>query len=56
MTNTVMKPAWAGATLRLDPSRFPQQVTYAPRSSMVIVTSRCQDLHGCPVARRACRA
>ena len=27
MTNTVMKPAWAGATLRLDPTRFPQQVT-----------------------------
>ncbi len=29
MKNTVMKPAWAGTTLRLDPSRFPQQVSYA---------------------------
>jgi hypothetical protein len=28
MTNTVLKPEWAGATLRLDPTRFPQQVTY----------------------------
>ncbi|MGO7823122.1 DUF6101 family protein, partial [Rhizobium ruizarguesonis] len=25
MNNPVMKPAWAGTTLRLDPSRFPQQ-------------------------------
>ena len=33
MTNTVLKPAWAGATLRLDPTRFPQQVTYALRES-----------------------
>lgn len=29
MTNTVLKPDWADSTLRLDPSRFPQQVTYA---------------------------
>lgn len=29
MTNTVLKPDWAETTLRLDPSRFPQQVTYA---------------------------
>lgn len=28
MTNTVLKPKWAGETLRLDPSRFPQQITY----------------------------
>ncbi|MET0171282.1 MAG: DUF6101 family protein, partial [Agrobacterium vaccinii] len=28
MTNTVLKPEWAGATLRLDPTRFPQQLTY----------------------------
>lgn len=33
MTNTVMKPVWAGATLRLDPSRFPQHVTYALRGA-----------------------
>jgi|SRR4051812_4362509 hypothetical protein len=29
MKNTVLKPVWAGTTLRLDPSRFPQQVSYA---------------------------
>ena len=28
MNNTVLKPEWAGATLRLDPTRFPQQLTY----------------------------
>lgn len=28
MTNTVLKPDWAVATLRLDPTRFPQQLTY----------------------------
>lgn len=28
MTKTVLKPDWAVATLRLDPARFPQQVTY----------------------------
>ena len=38
MTNTVMKPAWAGATLRLDPTRFPQQVTYAARGASGDVT------------------
>lgn len=27
MTNLVMKPRWAGETLRLDPSRIPQQLT-----------------------------
>lgn len=32
MLNTVSKPAWAGSTLRLDPKRFPQQITYALRS------------------------
>ncbi|WP_416798368.1 DUF6101 family protein [Ciceribacter azotifigens] len=38
MTNTVMKPAWAGATLRLDPSRFPHQITYALREAAGDVT------------------
>ncbi|MGF0537062.1 DUF6101 family protein [Agrobacterium sp. ES01] len=38
MTNTVLKPAWAGATLRLDPSRFPQHVTYALRETSGDVT------------------
>ncbi len=33
MTNTVLKPAWAGTTLRLDPNRFPQQVSYAMRGA-----------------------
>ena len=33
MNNTVMKPVWAGTTLRLDPSRFPQQVSYAIHDS-----------------------
>lgn len=30
MSNTVLKPVWAGHELRLDPTRFPQKVTYAP--------------------------
>lgn len=38
MTNTVMKPTWAGATLRLDPSRFPHQITYALREAAGDVT------------------
>lgn len=38
MMNTVMKPAWAGATLRLDPSRFPHQITYALRETAGDVT------------------
>lgn len=38
MTKTVMKPVWAGATLRLDPTRFPQQVSYAIRDSSGDVT------------------
>ncbi|MCX8996344.1 DUF6101 family protein [Rhizobiaceae bacterium BDR2-2] len=29
MANTVLKPAWAEAALRIDPARFPQQVEYA---------------------------
>ncbi|ACM35681.1 MULTISPECIES: DUF6101 family protein [Rhizobium/Agrobacterium group] len=33
MTNTVMKPVWAGATFRLEPSRFPQHVTYTLRDA-----------------------
>jgi hypothetical protein len=38
MSNTVMKPAWAGTTLRLDPSRFPQQVSYAIHDSTADVS------------------
>jgi hypothetical protein len=33
MLNTVSKPAWAGSTLRLDPKRFPQQVSVTLRES-----------------------
>lgn len=38
MTNTVLKPVWAGTTLRLDPKRFPQQVSYAMRGATGDVT------------------
>ncbi|MGO4437594.1 DUF6101 family protein [Rhizobium sp. RAF56] len=38
MSKSVMKPAWAGTTLRLDPARFPQQVSYAMRGSSCDVT------------------
>ncbi|KQQ38057.1 hypothetical protein ASG19_02990 [Rhizobium sp. Leaf306] len=38
MTNTVLKPVWAGSTLRIDPSRFPQQVTYAMNETSGDVT------------------
>ena len=31
MSNTVLKPAWAGFELRLDPNNFPQRVSYAAR-------------------------
>jgi hypothetical protein len=33
MNHTVLKPAWAGTTLRLDPNRFPQHVSYAMRGA-----------------------
>ena len=38
MTNTVLKPDWAGTSLRLDPTRFPQQVSYAMRGAEGDVT------------------
>lgn len=38
MLNTVTKPAWAGSTLRLDPKRFPQQISYAMRNTTGDVT------------------
>ena len=31
MTNTVLKPVWAGFELRLNPGDFPQRVSYAAR-------------------------
>lgn len=43
MSKSVMKPAWAGTTLRLDPARFPQQVSYAMRGSSVDVTITIDD-------------
>tara|TARA_R110000751_G_scaffold10055_2_gene37327 strand:- start:164920 stop:165483 length:564 start_codon:yes stop_codon:yes gene_type:complete len=36
--NSLRKPAWAGDELRLDPGRFPQQVTYASRHDQEGVT------------------
>ena len=38
MTNTLRKPAWAGDELRLDPGRFPQQVSYASRQDPDSIT------------------
>ena len=38
MSNPVLKPAWAGTTLRLDPARFPQHVSYAMRGASGEVT------------------
>lgn len=40
MTNTSIKPDWAGFELRLDPGNFPQRVSYAGRDekSEVIVS------------------
>lgn len=38
MQNTLAKPAWAGSTFRLDPRRFPQEVSYAPRDSEIDVS------------------
>ena len=38
MLNTVSKPAWAGTTLRLDPKRFPQQVTFELRAERTNAT------------------
>ena len=34
MTNTVLKPVWAGFELRLDPNNFPQRVSYAARDEL----------------------
>ncbi|MCY0150497.1 DUF6101 family protein [Hoeflea sp. G2-23] len=34
MTNTVLKPVWAGFELRLDPGNFPQRVSYAARDDL----------------------
>jgi len=31
MTNTVLKPVWAGFELRLDPGNFPQRASYSMR-------------------------
>lgn len=34
MTNTLLKPVWAGFELRLDPGNFPQRVSYAAREEV----------------------
>lgn len=38
MQNTITKPSWAATSLRLDPTRFPQQISYTVRSSREDVT------------------
>ena len=40
MRNIVTKPAWAGDTFRVDPTNFPQQVSYATHDSVgdVVIT------------------
>lgn len=38
MLNTVCNPAWAGSTLRLDPRRFPQQLSFTPRGDAAPAT------------------
>ncbi len=34
MTNTMLKPRWAGCDMRLDPFRLPQAVSYATRDEL----------------------
>lgn len=43
MTNTVLKPVWAGYELRLDPSNFPQRVSYAARDELYEVSVQLDD-------------
>ncbi|MEQ8481675.1 MAG: DUF6101 family protein [Hoeflea sp.] len=43
MTNTVLKPAWAGYELRLDPLNFPQRVSYAARDELDEVSVTLDD-------------
>ncbi|WP_394690317.1 DUF6101 family protein [Hoeflea sp.] len=43
MTNTVLKPVWAGYELRLDPSKFPQRVSYAARDEIYEVSVQLDD-------------
>ncbi|TPW26209.1 DUF6101 family protein [Pararhizobium mangrovi] len=33
MANTVFKPVWAGSELRLDPTRLPQEASFAPQTA-----------------------
>jgi hypothetical protein len=43
MTNTVLKPVWAGYELRLDPSNFPQRVSYAARDELDEISVQLDD-------------
>lgn len=43
MTITVLKPVWAGYELRLDPSKFPQRVSYAARDEPDEVSVQLDD-------------
>ena len=38
VTNTMLKPVWAGCDMRLDPFRLPQAVSYASRDELGDVT------------------
>ncbi len=38
MSNTVLKPVWAGNEFRLDPERLPQSMRYASRSEQGDIT------------------
>lgn len=51
MTNTVLKPVWAGFELRLNPGDFPQRVSYATREEPEEV-SVTLDSRGAVVRKR----
>jgi len=51
MTNTVLKPVWAGFELRVDPDNFPQRVSYSMRDEPEEV-SVTLDTRGAVVKKR----
>ena len=55
MTNTVLKPVWAGFELRLNPGDFPQRVSYASRDEPDEV-SVTLDSRGAVVKKRLSRS
>jgi len=50
-TNTGLKPVWAGRSMRLDPTRLPQAVSYAARDDFGDVTFTI-DRRGAVLHRR----